>query len=180
MQLPRALLHQINDDASIGSGVSHQRRETGVVAVFQFGTAFAFFASPSLVYCKWLKLIFCFRRDASRTQIIVWLNTINKLIPGTLEMLILLTLREGEMHGHEIAQHIQEVTDNTLQIEEGSLYPALQRLLSKGSVTARWGISGQRRRARYYKLASPGKRQLHSETENFNRLIQAISRFMQR
>ena len=108
----------------------------------------------------------------------MWLNTINKLIPGTLEMLILLALRKGEMHGHEIAQHIQKVTDNTLQIEEGSLYPALQRLLSKGSVTARWGISGQRRRARYYELTSPGKRQLYCETENFNRLIQVISRLM--
>lgn len=103
----------------------------------------------------------------------------NELIPGTLEMLILQTLTRGAMHGYGIAQHIQETTDDVLQVEEGSLYPALQRLLLKGWVKGEWGTSDNNRRARYYTLTAAGKKQLGIEAENFNRLIEAIARVMQ-
>jgi PadR family transcriptional regulator len=103
----------------------------------------------------------------------------NELLPGTLEMLILQTLTRGNMHGYGIAQHIQEITDDVLQVEEGSLYPALQRLLVKGWVKGEWGTSDNNRRARYYTLTSSGRKQLGIEAENFNRMIQAIARVMQ-
>jgi PadR family transcriptional regulator, regulatory protein PadR len=103
----------------------------------------------------------------------------NELLPGTLDMLILQTLTRGAMHGYGIAQHIQETTDDVLQVEEGSLYPALQRLLIKGWVKAEWGTSENNRRARYYTLTSPGRKQLGIEAENFNRMIEAIARVMQ-
>jgi PadR family transcriptional regulator len=103
----------------------------------------------------------------------------NELLPGTLEMLILQTLTREAMHGYGIAQHIQETTDDVLQVEEGSLYPALQRLLLKGWVKAEWGTSANNRRARYYKLTAAGKKQLGVETDTFNRLIAAIARVME-
>ena len=103
----------------------------------------------------------------------------NELLPGTLEMLILQTLTRSAMHGYGIAQHIQEITDDVLQVEEGSLYPALQRLLVKGWVKGEWGTSENNRRARYYTLTPSGRKQLGVEAENFNRMIQAIARVMQ-
>jgi len=103
----------------------------------------------------------------------------NELLPGTLDMLILQTLTRGAMHGYGIAQQIQEISDDVLQVEEGSLYPALQRLLVKGWVRAEWGTSDNNRRARYYTLTSSGKKQLGIEAENFERMIQAIARVMQ-
>jgi transcriptional regulator len=108
-------------------------------------------------------------RPASKTE----------LLPGTLEMLILQTLTRGAAHGYGIAQHIQEMSDEVLQVEEGSLYPALQRLLVKGWVKAEWGTSDNNRRARYYTLTPAGKKQLGVESENFDRMIQAIARVMQ-
>src|ERR1041385_8126770 len=102
-----------------------------------------------------------------------------ELLPGTLDMLILQTLTRGAMHGYGIAQQIQETTDDVLQVEEGSLYPALQRLLIKGWVKAEWGTSDNNRRARYYTLTSAGRKQLGVEAENFNRMIEAIARVMQ-
>ena len=103
----------------------------------------------------------------------------NELLPGTLEMLILQTLTRGAAHGYGIAQHIQEMSDEVLQVEEGSLYPALQRLLVKGWVKGEWGTSDNNRRARYYTLTPAGKKQLGVESENFDRMIQAIARVMQ-
>jgi transcriptional regulator len=103
----------------------------------------------------------------------------NELLPGTLDMLILQTLTRGARHGYGIAQHIQEISDEVLQVEEGSLYPALQRLLVKGWVKAEWGTSDNNRRARYYTLTSAGRKQLGVETESFERTIQAIARVMQ-
>jgi transcriptional regulator len=103
----------------------------------------------------------------------------NELLPGTLDMLILHTLTRSAMHGYGIAQYIQQISDDVLQVEEGSLYPALQRLLVKGWVKAAWGISDNNRRARYYTLTSAGKRQLGEEAENFARMVKAISRVMQ-
>lgn len=103
----------------------------------------------------------------------------NELLPGTLDMLILQTLTRGAMHGYGIAQNIQEATEDVLQVEEGSLYPALQRLLIKGWVKAEWGTSENNRRARYYTLTAAGRKQLGIEAENFNRMIEAIARVMQ-
>src|SRR6476619_1431244 len=103
----------------------------------------------------------------------------SELLPGTLDMLILQTLKRGRMHGYGIAQHIQEISDDVLQVEEGSLYPALQRLLVKGWVKAEWGTSENNRRARYYTITSAGRKQLGQEAENFNRMVLAIARVMQ-
>jgi PadR family transcriptional regulator PadR len=102
-----------------------------------------------------------------------------ELLPGTLKMLILQTLKRGAMHGYGIAQFIQSISDDVLQVEEGSLYPALQRLLLKGWVKAEWGTSDNNRRARFYTLTSAGRKQLGVESENFSRMIEAIARVMQ-
>ncbi len=99
--------------------------------------------------------------------------------PGTLYMLILTTLsRLGPTHGYGIAQHIQQMSE-ILQVEEGSLYPALQRMLIKGWVTAEWGQSENHRRARYYKLTPSGRKQLGAEISEFERVMQAITRVIQ-
>ena len=103
----------------------------------------------------------------------------NELLPGTLEMLILKTLERGARHGYGIAQHIQQVTEDVLQVEEGSLYPALQRMQLKGWVTSEWGQSATHRRARYYRLTPLGRKQLGVETANFDRMLAAIARVMQ-
>jgi transcriptional regulator len=90
----------------------------------------------------------------------------DEIPPGTLYMLILKTLaRGGEMHGYEIANSIQQISDEVLQVEEGSLYPALQRMLVKGWVTAEWGTTSGNRRARYYRLTTPGRAHLRAESD---------------
>jgi transcriptional regulator len=95
--------------------------------------------------------------------------------PGTLHMLILRSLaRFGRMHGWGIAEHIQQVSDDVLQVEEGSLYPALQRMLAKGWVSAEWSVSENNRRARYYSLTSEGRKQLESELSQYERMTHAI------
>lgn len=100
--------------------------------------------------------------------------------PGTLYMLILKTLtRFGSMHGYGIAQHIQQTSDEVLQVEEGSLYPALQRMLIKGWVLAEWRQSENNRRARYYKLTPEGRKQLARELRDFERVMAAITRVIQ-
>ncbi len=103
----------------------------------------------------------------------------SELLPGTLEMLILQTLKRGEQHGYAIAQHIQSVSDEVLQVEEGSLYPALQRLLMKDWVTASWGTSANNRRARYYRLTTAGRKQLGLRSEAFQNIVAAIRKVMQ-
>jgi PadR family transcriptional regulator len=102
-----------------------------------------------------------------------------ELLPGTLEMLILKTLTRGTQHGYGIAQHIQQTSDEVLQVEEGSLYPALQRLEVKGWVSAEWGTSPTGRRARNYKLTASGRKQLGVEASNYEQLVAAIARVMQ-
>ena len=102
-----------------------------------------------------------------------------ELLPGTLEMLILKTLEQGVSHGYGIAQHIKQVSESVLHVEEGSLYPALQRMQLKGWVASEWGQSANNRRARYYRLTPAGRRQLQVESENFARLVGAIARVMQ-
>ena len=103
----------------------------------------------------------------------------NEMLPGTLEMLILKTLSIEPMHGYGIAQHIQMLSADVLTIEEGSLYPALQRMLVKGWVSARWKTSANNRRARYYTLTTAGRKKLGAEREEFARLIGAIQRVLQ-
>lgn len=100
--------------------------------------------------------------------------------PGTLYMLVLKTLaRLGSMHGYGIAQHIQQISDDVLQVEEGSLYPALQRMLIKGWVTAEWRPSENNRRARFYKLTAEGRKQLSLELREFERVMTAIGKVIQ-
>jgi len=104
----------------------------------------------------------------------------DEIPPGTLYLLILKTLaRHGELHGFEIADSIQRTTENVLQVEEGSLYPALQRILLKGWATAEWGTTAGNRRARYYKITAAGRKQLAREISQFNRVIGAIHRVIQ-
>ena len=100
----------------------------------------------------------------------------DEIPPGTLYLLILKSLtRGGEMHGYEIAKFIQQVSENVLQVEEGSLYPALQRMLIKGWVTAKWGTTEGNRRARYYRLTPGGRKQLETEVSQFERVMAAIA-----
>lgn len=98
--------------------------------------------------------------------------------PGTLYMLILKTLVRGPMHGYGIAQRIHQLSDEVLHVEEGSLYPALQRMLLKGWVTAEWRPSENNRRARYYELTAAGRRQLALERSTFQRVVNAITRVL--
>ena len=101
----------------------------------------------------------------------------DEIPPGTLYMLVLRTLAlGGPMHGYGIAEHIQQTTEDVLQVEEGSLYPALQRMLAKGWVVAEWGVSDNNRRARYYKLTPAGRKQLASEIDQYRRVNAAIAR----
>jgi len=103
----------------------------------------------------------------------------NEFLPGTLGMLILKTLSLGPLHGYGIAQHIQQVSDTVLSVEEGSLYPALQRLLVQGLVKAEWRQSETNRRARYYSLTPAGKKQLGIQVSQFEELVAAIGRVLQ-
>jgi PadR family transcriptional regulator, regulatory protein PadR len=101
--------------------------------------------------------------------------------PGTLYMLILKSLaRLGSMHGYGIAQYIQQTSDEVLQVEEGSLYPALQRMLVKGWIVGEWRQSENNRRARFYQLTAEGKKQLGVELRAFDRVMLAIGRVIQR
>ena len=102
----------------------------------------------------------------------------NDLLPGTLEMLVLKTLSVEPMHGYGIAQHIQMLSADVLTIEEGSLYPALQRMLVKGWVSAEWKTSANNRRARFYTLTAAGRKQLGVETSRFSEMFGAIMRVM--
>src|SRR5882757_9439525 len=103
----------------------------------------------------------------------------DEIPPGTLYMLILKTLaRAGELHGFEIANSIQQISDAVLQVEEGSLYPALQRMLLKGWVVAEWGVTAGNRRARYYRLTANGRKQLQAELDQYSRVSGAIQRVL--
>jgi PadR family transcriptional regulator PadR len=104
----------------------------------------------------------------------------SEIPPGTLYMLVLKTLlRIGPMHGYGIAQHIQQISDEVLRVEEGSLYPALQRMLIKGWVVAEWKQSENNRRARFYSLTPAGRKQLTAEIAEFERVMGAITRVIQ-
>jgi len=104
----------------------------------------------------------------------------DEIPPGTLDMLILRVLsRSGELHGFEIAKSIEQLSQDVLRVEEGSLYPALQRMLIKGWVKAEWGVTTENRRARYYQLTPAGRRQLEQEISQFERVMGAIARVIQ-
>jgi transcriptional regulator len=96
------------------------------------------------------------------------------LLQGTLDMLILKSLDLGEMHGFGISTRIQQLSNDALQVQQGSLYPALRRLEYKGWISAAWGTSDNNRRARFYSLTATGRNQLEKETANWSRLSKAI------
>ena len=105
-------------------------------------------------------------------------NQANSLLHGTLEALILKTLVTGPRHGYAIARWIEETTEELLQIEEGSLYPALYRMERKGSIEAEWGMSELNRKAKLYKLTPQGRQQLKAETEQWARFASAVSKVL--
>ena len=100
------------------------------------------------------------------------------LLPGTLDMLILKTLSVSPMHGYGIAQHIKRLSRDVLQVEEGSLYPALQRLRHRGWLKAEWGQTPNNQRARYYTITAKGREQLGQEEAGFGELVAAIQRVL--
>ena len=108
------------------------------------------------------------------------MTTREPIPPGTLDMLVLQTLaRDRELHGFEIAEAIQETSDDVLQVEEGSLYPALQRMLVKGWIQGEWSRTDENRRARYYRLTPAGRRQLAQAIASYQRVAGAIARVLQ-
>jgi PadR family transcriptional regulator, regulatory protein PadR len=100
------------------------------------------------------------------------------LFPGALEMMVLRTLKRQPLHGYALVQHIKRTSNDLLQIEEGSLYPALQRLLKDGLVKADWGISSTNRRVRTYVLTSKGAKHLERQVSSFERMLEGITRVL--
>jgi PadR family transcriptional regulator, regulatory protein PadR len=100
------------------------------------------------------------------------------LLPGTLDMLVLKTISIEPMHGYGIAQHIRQISRDVLQVDEGSLYPALQRMRQRGWLKAEWGQTPNNQRARYYTITPLGRKQLGQEETGFGELIEAIQRVM--
>ena len=100
------------------------------------------------------------------------------LFPGVLEMMILRTLKRQPMHGYALVQQIKRTSQDLLQIEEGSLYPALQRLLKEEFVKAEWGVSSTNRRVRIYKLTAAGAKHLEREVSSFERMLEGITRVL--
>jgi PadR family transcriptional regulator, regulatory protein PadR len=105
-------------------------------------------------------------------------RTTPELLPGTLYMLILRTLNGGPLHGYAIARRVKDASQESLTIEDGSLYPALNRMILKGWLKAEWGISENNRKARFYRLTADGRKQLEHETEQFDKLIRSIQLVM--
>jgi transcriptional regulator len=101
-----------------------------------------------------------------------------ELLPGTLYMMVLRTLARGPLHGYAIARRIKEASREGIEIEDGSLYPALNRMLVKGWLSAEWGMSENNRKARFYSLTPEGRKQLQREASEFDRLVQAIQLVM--
>lgn len=101
-----------------------------------------------------------------------------ELLPGTLDMLVLKMLMRGHLHGYAIAQLIQQLSDDLLRVEEGSLYPALQRLELNGWIEGEWGVSANNRRARFYNLTADGRKHLTEESARYRRVTGAVARIM--
>src|SRR5688500_7464172 len=102
----------------------------------------------------------------------------HELLPGTLDMMVLKTLTRGPIHGYAITQLLRQVSEDILQVEEGSLYPALRRLELNGWIEGEWGVSSNNRRARFYKLTASGRKKLASETARYRQITAAIARVM--
>ncbi|MGH7678629.1 MAG: PadR family transcriptional regulator [Gemmatimonadaceae bacterium] len=102
------------------------------------------------------------------------------LLPGTLDMLVLKTIALAPVHGYAIAQHIERLSENVLRVEQGSLYPALERLQRAGWVTGKWGTSPTGRRARYYTITASGKKRLGEEISEYDMISLAIARILGR
>jgi PadR family transcriptional regulator, regulatory protein PadR len=102
----------------------------------------------------------------------------NNLLQGTLDMLVLKALSLGPMHGYGVGQRIQQISDDALRVEEGSLYPALYRIEQQGWIESEWGVSENNQRAKFYKLTRQGRKQLQIEAENWDRLAGAIFKVM--
>ena len=100
--------------------------------------------------------------------------------PGTLEMLVLKTLDAASLHGYAVAQHIQRLSHDVLSIEQGSLYPALERLQARGWVTSKWGATPTGREARYYTITATGRKQLGTKQLEYDRIASAVARVMRR
>lgn len=100
------------------------------------------------------------------------------LFPGALEMMVLETLKRAPLHGYAIAAHIRRTSDDLLQVEEGTLYPALQRLLREKWVQAEWGTSSRNRRVRVYRITAAGRKQLERAVSSFDQMMQGIARVM--
>ncbi len=100
------------------------------------------------------------------------------LLPGTLYMMILRTLNQGPLHGYAIARRIQDCSGGDLEVEDGSLYPALNRMLQKGWLKSEWGVTESKRRARFYRLTPAGRKRLEAESTAFNKMIRAIQLVM--
>src|SRR5262249_20677270 len=119
--------------------------------------------------------------DGRISTIMTWRESRDRveLLQGTLDMLILRTLRLGPAHGHQIAKHIQRTTEDVLQVEHGSLYPALHRMENKGWLTAKWELSPERKRElKYYRLTTEGRKQLAREESRWKQLAAAVARVM--
>ncbi|HVT61673.1 MAG TPA: PadR family transcriptional regulator [Thermoanaerobaculia bacterium] len=106
------------------------------------------------------------------------MNEKSDLLQGTLDMLILKTVALGASHGWGISQRIQQMSQEVLQVNQGSLYPALYRLEEQGLIRADWGLSENNRRARFYRLTAAGRRRLEAETENWDRLSRAVMKIV--
>jgi PadR family transcriptional regulator PadR len=100
------------------------------------------------------------------------------VLQGTLDLLILKTLGRGPQHGYGITVHVQQVSDEVLRVEEGSLYPALHRIEQAGWISSEWGTSENNRRAKYYRLTAAGRRQLTKEEENWDKLTRAVGKVL--
>ena len=101
------------------------------------------------------------------------------LLQGTLDLLVLKTLKPGPAHGWDIAQRIRQVSKDVLRVNQGSLYPALHRLEAQGSISSEWGASDNNRRAKFYKLTAAGRKQLAAETETWERFAEAVGLILQ-
>jgi transcriptional regulator len=106
-------------------------------------------------------------------------HTRSDLLQGTLDLLVLRTLSAGAMHGWGISQRIQQISEDVLRVNQGSLYPALYRLEQQGWIQAEWGVSENNRQARFYSLTKKGRRQLQEETANWERFAGAVTRILQ-
>jgi len=102
----------------------------------------------------------------------------NEMLQGTLDMLVLRTLIPGPAHGHTIAHIIEHSSDEMLEVEQGSLYPALHRLEDRGWLSSYWGTSENNRKAKFYKLTAAGRKQLRAETSRWRQLVEAIGRVL--